>query len=337
MAIDNGYDGEAVDGATNFQKREIAVSNQSSPTDIPPSSPADKAKAHRRQSTETRTDTPTMKSTRMLLKPPVESATMKSTGWSRKRSSNGYYRIKMCLRVKSDAAEIPDQEIAHGSFRRKLRKWRFRFEEQRRGKEMMSMPWCRAAITLTQSRTRSIAWICSVGSCFPTAPSTDDYRLQDILYRTCGSTAQSSDTASALDLGKYNHLRETYVLGVYEWDYTKLTYTIDRYDRCRQWKLPSMRSHERKLYHPNECQQWPKPRYTGYECGTGWLVGRCMSSGVETRRNWGPWLTSGGNGSIEFRNSILEERYQFGVPFFCFSLLFSSLLHLSLLLWISAR
>ena len=30
-------------------------------------------------------------------------------------------------------AEIPDQEIAQGSFRRKLRKWRFRFEERREG------------------------------------------------------------------------------------------------------------------------------------------------------------------------------------------------------------
>ena len=30
-------------------------------------------------------------------------------------------------------ADIPDQEIAHGSFRRKLRKWRFRFEERREG------------------------------------------------------------------------------------------------------------------------------------------------------------------------------------------------------------
>jgi len=33
MAIDNRYDREVVDGATNFQKREIAVSDQSSPTD----------------------------------------------------------------------------------------------------------------------------------------------------------------------------------------------------------------------------------------------------------------------------------------------------------------
>jgi hypothetical protein len=35
-------------------------------------------------------------------------------------------------------------------------------------------------------------------------------------------------------------------------------------------------------------------------------------------------LGSGGNGSIELRNSVLEESYQLGVPFFCFSLLFSS-------------
>jgi hypothetical protein len=38
MAIDNQYDGEVVDGATKFQKREIAVSTRSSPTD--------KSKAH---------------------------------------------------------------------------------------------------------------------------------------------------------------------------------------------------------------------------------------------------------------------------------------------------
>jgi hypothetical protein len=38
MTIDNQYDGEVVDGATNFQKREIAMSDQSSPTN--------KSKAH---------------------------------------------------------------------------------------------------------------------------------------------------------------------------------------------------------------------------------------------------------------------------------------------------
>jgi hypothetical protein len=46
--------------------------------------------------------------------------------------------------------------------------------------------------------------------------NTDDYRLQDILYKACGSTAQCSDSASALDLGMYNHVKEAYVLYVYE-------------------------------------------------------------------------------------------------------------------------
>ena len=47
-------------------------------------------------------------------------------------------------------------------------------------------------------------------------PSTDDYRLQVILYRAYGSTAQKSDRASALELGKYNHFREAYVLDIDE-------------------------------------------------------------------------------------------------------------------------
>jgi len=104
MAIDNQYDGEVINGATKFQKREIAVSTQSRPTD--------KSKAHReavyrdthrqgykevqptsqkptwKQSAETRTDKSTKKSyrqvkstrrakstksTKILLKPPIES------------------------------------------------------------------------------------------------------------------------------------------------------------------------------------------------------------------------------------------------------------------------
>jgi hypothetical protein len=47
-------------------------------------------------------------------------------------------------------------------------------------------------------------------------PSTDVYRLQDILYRACGNTAQSSNTASGLELGKYNDFRKAYVLDVDE-------------------------------------------------------------------------------------------------------------------------
>jgi hypothetical protein len=41
--------------------------------------------------------------------------------------------------------------------------------------------------------------------------NTDDYWLQDILYRACGSTAQSSDSASEFELGKYNHRGKAYV------------------------------------------------------------------------------------------------------------------------------
>jgi len=55
------------------------------------------------QSTETRTEKSTekstKKSTKILLKPPIESGTMKSTGWSPKRSSKDDYLAKQRLRV----------------------------------------------------------------------------------------------------------------------------------------------------------------------------------------------------------------------------------------------
>jgi len=56
-------------------------------------------------------------------------------------------------------------------------------------------------------------------------PLTNDYRLQDIFSRACGSTAESSDSARPLELGKYNHFREAYVLDIDESD------AIDLYDR----------------------------------------------------------------------------------------------------------
>jgi len=46
----------------------------------------------------------------------------------------------------------------------------------------------------------------------------DDYLLQDTLYRACGCTAQSSDSASVLDLGKYNHFRETYIVDINKYE-----------------------------------------------------------------------------------------------------------------------
>ena len=39
------------------------------------------------------------KSTKILLKPPIESATMKSTGWTPKRTSKDDYLVKQHLRV----------------------------------------------------------------------------------------------------------------------------------------------------------------------------------------------------------------------------------------------
>jgi len=65
-----------------------------------------------------------------------------------------------------------------------------------------------------------------------------------------------------------------------------------------------------------------------------WMAGCCMSPGGEIRRNWSPRLGCGGNGSIEFRNWGLEERYQLGIPFFCF---FSSLLFSILYYFVGSR
>ena len=108
---------------------------------------------------------------------------------------------------------------------------------------------------------------------------------------------KARENASAFELIKYHHLREAYVLDIDEWDETALlTYTID--DHRWLWSMPS---HERKLYHPDDSDQELR-RDMNHECSTGWHVGCCMSLGVDIRRNWGPRLRSGGNGSIEFQN-----------------------------------
>jgi len=83
---------------------------------------------------------------------------------------------------------------------------------------------------------------------------------------------------------------------------TQLTYTIDSYDRCRQPKLPSMPSHEPKLYHPDN--------FNNDLCrdirATGMMV-------------IGAW--------------VRKSRYGVGITFGCFLVsLFSSFL-----LWITAR
>jgi hypothetical protein len=128
MAINNRYD-EVVDGATNFQKegdsrvrsvksyRQVEANLEAVYRDMyrqvksPPPSPTDKTKAHRRQSTETRTHKSTMESTvksiqnstekltKIRLQPPIESAPMKSTRWSPKRTSNDDYRVTQHVQV----------------------------------------------------------------------------------------------------------------------------------------------------------------------------------------------------------------------------------------------
>jgi hypothetical protein len=65
------------------------------------SSPTDKSKPTNK-STEMSTEKSTEKSTKILLKPHIESAPMKSTGWSPKRTSKDDYRIKMNLRLNAE-------------------------------------------------------------------------------------------------------------------------------------------------------------------------------------------------------------------------------------------
>jgi hypothetical protein len=47
-------------------------------------------------------------------------------------------------------------------------------------------------------------------------PSNHEYRLQGIFSRLCETTAHSLDSATVHELGRYNHFRATYVLGVYK-------------------------------------------------------------------------------------------------------------------------
>ena len=86
MAIDTRYE-EVVAGATNFQKREIAVSDQSRPTDKSAETRTDKSTKKSYRQVKSTPRGMSTKSTKILLKPPIASATMKSTGWSPKRTS----------------------------------------------------------------------------------------------------------------------------------------------------------------------------------------------------------------------------------------------------------
>jgi hypothetical protein len=109
MAIDNPYDGEVIDGAMNFQKEgDSRICTTKSYRQVDKSTGRQFTKTRTRtetrteRSTEKSTDKSTSKSTKstkILFKPAIESARIKSTGWSPKRTSNDDYRVKQHLRV----------------------------------------------------------------------------------------------------------------------------------------------------------------------------------------------------------------------------------------------
>ena len=119
MAIDNRYDEEDVEGATIFQKGEITTSTQNSPVNNSMPTERQSTKTHTVKSTSQVLPTSReahreaiyqdthrgvdrevyQKSTKILLKAHIETATMKLTGESPKRTSKDVYQIKMNLRV----------------------------------------------------------------------------------------------------------------------------------------------------------------------------------------------------------------------------------------------
>jgi len=150
------------------------------------------------------------------------------------------------------------------------------------------------------------------------------------------STAQSSDSASALELGKYNHLLRSsldrcqgmgqdYMIDVDDWWWLKVM-TDAGSGSSHQCQVMSGSS-----YHPDDSNKDLSPDGTSYACDTGWQVECCMSSGVGICRNWGPRLGSGHDGSMEIWNSGLEEVINWA--FLSSISLFSSLRHI-LLHWI---
>jgi len=139
---------------------------------------------------------------------------------------------------------------------------------------------------------------------------------------------EHQESAGPLELDKYNHFGEAYVLDVDEWDVS----THDEIDVYDGW-LP-MATNDACCGSSHRCQGMSGssttlmiPIKNHAEIWTTWYVVCWMNLGVEVRRNWGPRLGSGGNGSTEFRNSGQEESNQLGIPIFCFfsSLLFSIL------------
>jgi hypothetical protein len=110
MAIDNQYD-EVLDGATNCQKeRDSRVRSVKSYRQVKSSY----AEARTGKSTENSTE----KSTKILQKPPIESAPMQLTGWSLKRRSKYDYHFRMILRVNANYGLLPAARYTLQSMRK---------------------------------------------------------------------------------------------------------------------------------------------------------------------------------------------------------------------------
>jgi len=120
-------------------------------------------------------------------------------------------------------------------------------------------------------------------------PSTDDYRLHDILSRACGSTAQSSESASALELGKYNHFRETYVrclrMRLHAIDvYDRWSMITDGYERCLQGRLKWMPSHDYAEIRPTVNEM--HGQYGSGDMEVSWSIGRFLVSLFSSSLLW---------------------------------------------------
>jgi len=307
MAIDNQYDGAVVDGATWFQQRMIAVSTQSRPTD---KSKANLEAVYRDTYQEGYTE----------VLPTSQKPTWKQTH-PFKSTKKSYQEVKSMPRGKSTM-----------STKIVLKPPKKHYREVNRIASTADFQWRLPSQAASMSQSQ-----------LPMTVGSKICHTKDLEALNRAQTVQV-----CLNLASITIFIEVHLLDDNELNETmQSTYTFDSYGWYQQrmhplmphdeWKLPTMPTHERTLYHPDEVWQWSMLRYLSYKCGTGWQVGCSMSSAVEIRHNWGPRLGRGGNGSMQSRNSGFEERYQLGIPVFCFSPLFYSLPDTSLFLWISAR
>jgi len=181
-------------------------------------------------------------------------------------------------------------------------------------------------------------------SIYESVPPTDDYWVRDILRSTAWMLGRAQVYLKLLSI---TSLREADLLDIDESDkIRRLMYTMD--DLRWLWMMRLAEDHiDVQSWAEAPPPWWFRPRTTPrYEqcrdtnhmeiwttsAALHGRIGCRLSLGVERRRNWGPRLGSGGNGSIEFRNLGSEESNQSSVPFF-----FSSLFCTSRLDWISAR